>query len=86
MSFGNILADVFRGLGLIIRDVHRFFYRRIGARIWWAYIGIAFVICLWVTGQLWNVLLQILTAIILIGLIWLLVTAPFKGKAKKKSG
>ena len=38
---GDAIAELGRGFGLIIRDIHRVMYRRFGARVWWFYIGIS---------------------------------------------
>jgi len=81
---GRAVWEVCRGLGLIIRDIHRFFYRRLGARIWWIYIIIALVLLLWATGQLWNFVFSILTlALVLFGL-YLIITAPFRGRRRER--
>jgi len=83
VRFINWLRDVTTGFGLIICDVHQFFRRRIGARIWWIYFLLIFVAFLWATGQLWNIIIQLLTlAIILFGL-WLMIKPLFGGKKKK---
>lgn len=74
------LREFGRGFSLIIRDIHGFFYRRLGARIWWIYIGIVVIIFLWLTGQLWNLVFQVLTLVIVIGGLWLMVSSFFKRK------
>jgi len=75
---GRALVELARGFWLIIRDIHRFLYRRLKARTWWIYIGVAFIALLWATGQLWNFVLQILTFIILIGIFLLLGKAALR--------
>jgi len=72
------LVELGRGFGLIVRDIHQFLYRRLKARTWWIYIGVAFIALLWATGQLWNFILQILTFIILIGLFLLIGRAALR--------
>ncbi len=75
---GRTLVELGRGFGLIVRDIHQFLYRRLKARTWWIYIGVAFVVALLATGQLWNFVLQILTFIILIGLFLLIGKAALR--------
>lgn len=85
---GNWIAraiwELGRGLGLILRDIHGFFYGRLGARIWWVYIGIAFVACLLITGQFWNLVIQALIVVFTIGLLWWLVRLPFRGRRQER--
>jgi hypothetical protein len=79
----DLIVELFRGLGLIIRDVHQFFKRRVGVRIWWIYLLLIFVAFLWATGQLWGIIISLLTlAIVLFGL-WLMVKPLLGGKKKK---
>ena len=68
---GRAILELGRGLGLILRDIHRALYRRLRARLWWIYLGVAFVVLLWLTGQFWNLILQVLTFILIFGLLWL---------------
>ena len=77
------IVELGRGLGLIIRDVHQFFKRRVGARIWWIYLLLIFVVFLWATGQLWGIVISLLAlAIVLFGL-WLMIKPLLRGKKKK---
>jgi len=82
---GRVLVELGRGLGLIVRDIHRALYRRLRARVWWIYLGVAFVIALWQTGQLWNLVASILTLIIVLAGLWLIIRAPFRGGKKAGS-
>jgi len=86
---GRVLVELGRGLGLIVRDIHQFFYRRLGARMWWIYIGIAFVTALIVTGRFWNLVIQVLGFVLFIGLLfWVgrhLLRAMFGGGRRERT-
>ena len=49
---GQVLVGLARGTALIIRDIHRFLYRRMGARVWVAYLLVAVISVLGQSGQL----------------------------------
>lgn len=85
MKIGQFVAELGRGLGLILRDIHRLFYRKIGARIWWVYLAAIFVAFLWATGQLWAILAQILTLLIICLGIGLMFRSLFRKKKKKEA-
>jgi len=80
--WGNrVLRELARGLGLIIRDIHRALYRRFRARIWWMYLGVASVIVLWATGQLWNLVFHVMALIVVLFILRMIVRkAPFGGR------
>jgi len=66
-AIGRALIELGRGFGLIVVDIHRFLYRRLKARVWWMYIGVAFIATLAATGQLLTFLLQVLTMLVFLG-------------------
>src|SRR3989344_434161 len=49
---GQVLVGLARGTALIIRDIHRFLYRRMGARVWVGYLFVAVISVLGQSGQL----------------------------------
>ena len=53
---GQAFVEIVRGTALLARDIHRFLYRRMGARVWVAYLLVAVVSVLGQSGQLEQIL------------------------------
>ena len=49
---GQAFVEIVRGTALLARDIHRFLYRRMGARVWVAYLLVAVISVLGQSGQL----------------------------------
>ncbi len=77
---GGFLWALVRGLGLIVRDIHRGLRRQIGDRIWWIYGGAGFVGYLYLTNQLWNFVIYGLYLVIIGYGLWMIISAPFRGR------
>ena len=79
----KILTDIFRGFGMIFRDIHNWLYARLGARVWVGYIVALFIFWLWATGQLVRVVTTLLLIAVLVFAAWLILRELFRIKKKK---
>jgi H+/Cl- antiporter ClcA len=84
-----VLGAVAIFLGMVffaaIRFTHETLRRRIGYRVWLIWGGIAAVLILLLTGQLWNILTQVATLFLIVLGLWIILRPLFhRGRREER--
>ena len=80
----TVITVLGHGLGLILRDVHRFLRRRMHDRVWLLYLIVVGIPVLLITGLLWQVVSALLTLVIVLFGFWLMVKTLVRGGRRSK--